>query len=45
LALIDKNSRVTSKTPSQALALHWLTAIAAADIEGDGGSEALAQSD
>jgi spermidine synthase len=45
LALIDQNAKGMAETPSQALALHWLTAIAAADIERDGTREALAKSD
>jgi hypothetical protein len=45
LALIDKNADRAPRTASQALALHWLTAIAAADIDGHDAHEAVAKSD
>ncbi|HJS21255.1 MAG TPA: hypothetical protein VJ764_01245, partial [Steroidobacteraceae bacterium] len=45
LALIDKNAERTPQTAAQALALHWLAAIATADIDGTGAAAALAKSD
>jgi hypothetical protein len=44
-ALIEKNIGRTRKTPSQALALSWLSALAAANADGDGTHEALAKSE
>jgi hypothetical protein len=44
-ALIDKNADRTPQTAPQALALHWLSAIAVAEIDGDGAPAALAKSD
>ncbi len=43
LALINKNAARTSQAPSQALALRWISAIAAAELNPDQASSALAR--
>jgi hypothetical protein len=44
-ALIGQNADSTPQTAAQALALHWLSALAVADINGDSAREAVAKSD
>ena len=43
LKLIGKNAARTSQTPPQALALHWVSAIAAAELTGDPARASLAK--